>query len=149
MLYKKNKLRRLCFFISFFLCLSVSSIVDADHTYKTSIVKKILPAVVEVHAEKNNNSGVKKRGGFKNRNQNPQFDNRPNPQQDREHLGSGFVISSDGYILTNAHVVNNIFHSGGTIRVIFHDDKEYRASLINYDEASDIALLNISLIRLS
>ena len=147
MLYKKNKLRRLCFFISFFLCLGVSPIVNADHTYKTSIVKKILPAVVEVHAEKSNNSGVKKRGGFKFRNKNPQmdrFDNRPNPRQEKEHLGSGFVISPDGYILTNAHVVNNIFQAGGKIRIIFHDDKEYEASLMNYDEPSDIALLKIN-----
>ena len=66
-----------------------------------------------------------------------------NPKQDPEHLGSGFVISSDGYILTNAHVINNVF-DGGIIRIVFHDDREYTAVLINYDEDSDIALLKIN-----
>ena len=144
--YKKNTL--LCFFISFLL-LGVSTKVNADHTYKTSIVKKVLPAVVEVHAERGNmdagNGQPQERGGFQFRNQprGNQPQQRPNPKQDPQHLGSGFVISSDGYILTNAHVVNNIF-DGGKIRIVFHNDKEYEARLVNYDEASDIALLKIT-----
>ena len=144
--YKKNTL--LCFFISFLL-LGVSTNVNADHTYKTSIVKKVLPAVVEVHAERGNmdagNGQPQERGGFQFRNQprGNQPQQRPNPKQDPQHLGSGFIISSDGYILTNAHVVNNIF-DGGKIRIIFHNDKEYKAVLVNYDEASDIALLKIT-----
>jgi len=143
--YKKNIL---CFFISFLL-LGVSTIVNADHTYKTSIVKKVLPAVVEVHAERVDmgagNGQPQERGGFQFRNQprGNQPQQRPNPKQDPQHLGSGFVISSDGYVLTNAHVVNNIF-DGGKIRIVFHDDKEYQAVLVNYDEASDIALLKIT-----
>ena len=143
--YKKNTL---CFFISFLL-LGVSTIVNADHTYKTSIVKKVLPAVVEVHAERNEmgmeNGQPQERGGFQFRNQprGNQPQQRPNPRQDQQHLGSGFVISADGYILTNAHVINNIF-DGGIIRIVFHDDKEYKATLVNYDEASDIALLKIT-----
>ena len=144
--YKKNTI--LCFFISFLL-LGVSTKVNADHTYKTSIVKKVLPAVVEVHAERGNmdagNGQPQERGGFQFRNQprGNQPQQRPNPKQDPQHLGSGFVISSDGYILTNAHVVNNIF-DGGKIRIVFHNDKEYEARLVNYDEASDIALLKIT-----
>ena len=143
--YKKNIL---CFFISFLL-LGVSTIVNADHTYKTSIVKKVLPAVVEVHAERGNmdvgNGQPQERGGFKFRQpqgqQAPQ--GRPSPKQDPQHVGSGFVISSDGYILTNAHVVNNIF-DGGKVIVIFQSDKSYEADLVNYDEESDIALLKIN-----
>jgi serine protease Do len=146
--YKKNTL--LCFFISFLLLGLSTTIVNADHTYKTSIVKKVLPAVVEVHAERGNTVSEsmqpQKRGGFQFRNQ-PQGQQAPqgrmNPKQDPEHLGSGFVISSDGYILTNAHVINNVF-DGGIIRIVFHDDREYTAVLINYDEDSDIALLKIN-----
>jgi serine protease Do len=86
-----------------------------------------------------------KRGGFKFRK--PQGQQAPqgrmNPRQDPQHVGSGFVISSDGYVLTNAHVVNNIF-DGGKIIVIFQSDKSYEADLINYDEESDIALLKIN-----
>ena len=142
--YKKNII---CFFISFLL-LGVSTIVNADHTYKTSIVKKVLPAVVEIHTEKGKmDKGMqpRKRGGFKFRN--PQGQQAPqgrmNPKQDPQHVGSGFVISSDGYILTNAHVINNIF-DGGKIVVIFQSDKSYEANLINYDEESDIALLKVN-----
>jgi len=146
--YKKNIL---CFFI-LFLLLGVTA-VQADHTYKTSIVKKILPAVVEVHSERSNiGSGQmqrpQERGGFKFRNQpNEQQDPRngqrnENPKDDPTHLGSGFVISSDGFVITNAHVINNIF-DGGTLTIVFHDDVSHEATLINYDEESDIALLKI------
>jgi serine protease Do len=145
--YKKNIL---CFFI-LFLLLGISS-AQADHTYKTSIVKRVLSAVVEIHTERGNSGADQMRpqdsGGFQFRNK-PQRDSRnrpqerPNPKQDPTHLGSGFVISSDGYILTNAHVVNNIF-DGGKIKIIFNDDKAYEASLVNYDEDSDIALLKIN-----
>jgi len=141
--YKKNII---CFFISFLL-LGVSTIVNADHTYKTSIVKKVLPAVVEIHTEKGKmNKGMQpqKRGGFKFRQpKGEQPQGRMNPKQDPQHVGSGFVISSDGYVLTNAHVINNIF-DGGKVIVIFQSDKSYEADLINYDEESDIALLKIN-----
>ena len=148
--YKKNTL--LCFFISFLLLGVSTTIVNADHTYKTSIVKKVLPAVVEVHAERSNIVSEpmqpQNRGGFQFRQ--PPSDPRnvppgmPGGKQDPQHLGSGFVISSDGYILTNAHVVNNIFDGNGIVRIIFHDDNSYEAKLINYDEQSDIALLKIT-----
>ena len=134
----------LCFFISFLL-LGVSTTVNADHTYKTSIVKKVLPSVVEVRAERTTNIGdpMQNQGGFQFRNRPKQSQQGRNPKQDASHLGSGFMISADGYLLTNAHVVNNIFDSG-RITIIFHDDKEYEAILVNYDEASDIALLKIT-----
>ena len=149
--YKKNIL---CFFISFLL-LGVSTIVNADHSYKTSIVKKVLPAVVEVHAEKDMSTNQQfqaseKKGGFQFRNEPRQQDprrepqRRENPEKDPTHLGSGFVISSDGYVITNAHVVNNCFDNCKKITIIFHDDKSYEATLINYDEDSDIALLKIN-----
>ncbi|HPA12858.1 MAG TPA: trypsin-like peptidase domain-containing protein [Bacteroidales bacterium] len=54
-------------------------------------------------------------------------------------MGSGFVISSNGIILTNHHVVNNI----GEIIVTTPDGKEYPAKIIGVDAATDIALLKI------
>ncbi len=141
--YKKNTL--LCFFISFLL-LGVSTNVNADHTYKTSIVKKVLPAVVEIHAERGNVSAgmqPQERGGFKFREPQGQPKERMNPKQDPQHVGSGFVVSADGYVLTNTHVINNII-DGGKIIVIFKNDKSYEADLVNYDEDSDIALLKIN-----
>jgi len=53
--------------------------------------------------------------------------------------GSGFVISSDGYILTNHHVVNQATE----IQVLFSDRSEYQATIIGSDRRSDLALLKI------
>ncbi|MBB6084984.1 DegQ family serine endoprotease [Castellaniella defragrans] len=54
-------------------------------------------------------------------------------------IGSGFVISADGYILTNNHVVDN---SNG-IFVTMTDGKEYKAKVIGTDARTDIALIKI------
>ncbi|MBA4142419.1 MAG: DegQ family serine endoprotease [Nitrosospira sp.] len=54
-------------------------------------------------------------------------------------MGSGFIISSDGYILTNAHLVD----SADEINVKLHDKSEHRAKLIGADRRTDIALLKI------
>lgn len=57
-----------------------------------------------------------------------------------QNLGSGFIISQDGYILTNAHVV-----AGATrIRVKLTDRREFRATVVGVDPASDVALLKIN-----
>lgn len=53
--------------------------------------------------------------------------------------GSGFVISSDGYILTNHHVVDQATE----IQVLFSDRSEYKATIIGSDRRSDLALLKI------
>jgi len=59
--------------------------------------------------------------------------------RDRGSLGSGFIISSDGYVLTNDHVVDQM----DTITVILSDQREYTAKLIGSDERSDLALLKV------
>lgn len=59
--------------------------------------------------------------------------------RDRGSLGSGFIISSDGYVLTNDHVVDQM----DTITVILDDQREYTAKLIGSDERSDLALLKV------
>lgn len=53
--------------------------------------------------------------------------------------GSGFVISSDGYILTNYHVVDG----ANSIKVTFVDDTSYDAKLVGGEEGNDIAVLKI------
>ena len=58
--------------------------------------------------------------------------------------GSGFVISDDGYVVTNAHVVDgatNIF-------VTLYDNTEYRAQLVGADTVNDVALLKIDAVGL-
>ncbi|HEY4341660.1 MAG TPA: Do family serine endopeptidase [Steroidobacteraceae bacterium] len=53
--------------------------------------------------------------------------------------GSGFVVSSDGYILTNAHVVS----SAQTVTVRLTDRREFQAKVIGQDERTDVAVIKI------
>ena len=53
--------------------------------------------------------------------------------------GSGFIISDDGYILTNYHVIQN----SNAITVALYDGTEYEAELIGFDESNDIAVLKV------
>ncbi|MBR0565709.1 Do family serine endopeptidase [Azoarcus sp. L1K30] len=63
----------------------------------------------------------------------------PKEDPDNESLGSGFIISSDGYILTNAHVVED----ADEILVRLADKREYRAQVVGADSRSDVALIRI------
>jgi serine protease Do len=61
------------------------------------------------------------------------------PAQKVRSSGSGFVISTDGFILTNHHVVDQATE----IQVLFSDRSEYQATIIGSDRRSDLALLKI------
>ncbi len=56
-----------------------------------------------------------------------------------ESLGSGFIVSSDGYILTNAHVVDG----ANVVTVKLTDKREFRAKVVGADKQSDVAVLKI------
>src|SRR4051812_26229553 len=60
-------------------------------------------------------------------------------------LGSGFIISPDGYIVTNNHLVQGVNGTGtvDTVTVITTDRREYPARIIGRDETSDLAVLKI------
>ncbi len=60
-------------------------------------------------------------------------------RRDSQSLGSGFIISDDGYILTNHHVVA----SADEVIVRMSNRKEYIAKIIGSDEASDVAVLKV------
>ena len=63
-----------------------------------------------------------------------------NSQQKRTvGTGSGVIVSSDGYIITNYHVIDN----ANSIEVTTNDNKSFNAELVGYDENSDIAILKI------
>jgi len=68
----------------------------------------------------------------------------PGDQFPREYrsqsLGSGFIVSRDGYILTNAHVVEN----ADEVIVRLTDKREFKAKVIGADKRSDVAVLKIS-----
>ncbi len=68
----------------------------------------------------------------------------PMPQQPRSEpvrgLGSGFIVRSDGVILTNAHVVRDAQH----VTVTLADHREFRAKVLGSDPATDVAVIKIN-----
>ena len=62
------------------------------------------------------------------------------PQKRPHSLGSGFIIESDGYILTNHHVIDG----ADEIIVTMHDRKELKAEVIGSDKRTDVALLKVN-----
>src|SRR4249920_1226468 len=68
------------------------------------------------------------------------FAPQPGPREfQSQSLGSGFIISQDGYILTNAHVVE----TADEITVKLTDKREFKAKVIGADRRTDIALIKI------
>jgi len=68
------------------------------------------------------------------------FEERPDmPQRETQSLGSGFIISADGYVMTNAHVVKD----ADKIIVRMLDQREKPAKVVGTDERTDVALLKI------
>ncbi|MEX2364999.1 MAG: Do family serine endopeptidase, partial [Pseudohongiellaceae bacterium] len=70
------------------------------------------------------------------RGENPRSENQ---RRQRASMGSGFIISSDGLIVTNHHVIADATE----ITVTLNDRREFRAELVGSDENSDLALLKI------
>lgn len=67
---------------------------------------------------------------------------KPSPQQEEEMprgVGSGFIISADGYVMTNAHVVEG----ADDVYVTLTDKREYKAKIIGADKRTDVALVKI------
>ena len=67
------------------------------------------------------------------------FYNSPSKEYPRIGMGSGVIVSSDGYILTNNHVIEG----ANEIQVTTNDNKVFKAQLIGSDENADIAVLKI------
>jgi len=111
--------------------------IQSPHT----IITKVMPAVVTVIAE----IPVSKRKSDAPRFVKPGERPRPPKQKgDGFASGTGFVISAEGTIVTNWHVIRNIIdNKDGTLRVLFSNDSIYEAKVFNYDRTSDIAVLKI------
>ena len=115
-----------------------------------AIVKPALPAVVGISSSKMvktpagggmpflNDPAFRKFFGDQFGNQFGDQDRKPRTEKERS-LGSGVVVSPDGYILTNNHVVD-----GATdIKVTLNDRRELQAKVIGTDPKTDVALLKI------
>ena len=57
--------------------------------------------------------------------------------------GTGFIITSDGYIMTNYHVIEPAYENNYKITVLFKDGTSYEASIAGFEEDSDVAVLKI------
>lgn len=69
----------------------------------------------------------------------------PGRTREAGSLGSGFIISADGYVVTNNHLIQSASGTGtvDSVTVILTNRKEYTARIVGRDSASDLALLKI------
>ncbi len=66
--------------------------------------------------------------------------NRPQPEEEQPRgLGSGFILSADGYVMTNAHVVDG----ADEVIVTLTDKREFKAKIIGSDKRTDVAVVKI------
>ena len=139
---------------TFCLCLLfLSSVATAQLPDFTELVEDAGPAVVNISTTQKPTSRY---GGssdlpqgvpdifrhFFGMPQNPRSNPHSAPRgqsQERASLGSGFIVSKDGYVLTNNHVIDGADH----IFVRLNDRREFEAKLIGSDASSDLALLKI------
>jgi len=111
----------------------------ADNNFIVDVVKKVEPAVVKI------NTSQTVRSQEPDELTDPFFrrfgQGQPTQPQGRNSrgLGSGFVISSNGQILTNSHVVNN----ADTVTVSFSDGRTLAGKVVGEDPASDIAVVQV------
>jgi serine protease Do len=123
----------------------VASVEAAPLPDFSELIEKSSPAVVKITAVTKARQAKQSRQMPNNQMQDiPEIfrellEQRQAPQREHGSLGSGFFISSDGYVLTNNHVVSE----ADEIKVILNDEREFDAKLIGTDERTDIALLKI------
>jgi len=69
----------------------------------------------------------------------PRPNGRPQPEEQPRGVGSGFILSADGYVMTNAHVVDG----ADEVVVTLPDKREFKARIVGADKRSDVAVVKI------
>ena len=129
-----------------------SSYPGAHHGY-SAMIKQVVPAVVNISSTKmvKEQTGqipddlfqqfFGNQFGFPGQGQGRQYNIVPNqPREQRETgTGSGVIVTPDGYILTNNHVVEG----ANEVQVTLHDKREFKAKVIGTDPRTDIAVIKI------
>lgn len=137
-----KRLIQICFISALFL---VTNNAKANLPDFRNLVKEASPAVVNISTVQRANSAGQNRYGipqdvpeiFRHFFGAPEMS--PRGGDERASLGSGFIVSRDGYILTNNHVIKG----ADEILVRLNDRRELTAKLIGADESTDLALLKV------
>jgi len=94
---------------------ATTNVIERSPESVSAIAARVLPSVVSISTRSSMGSGT----------------------------GTGFVIRSDGYILTNNHVVENVLQSG-TLNVSFNDGKVVRGKIVGVNPAYDLAVIKVT-----
>ena len=111
-----------------------------DTNFVTAVVDKVGPAVVRINSSRTVTTQVPEvfRDPFFRDFFGSQLPRQPQRQVERG-TGSGFIISADGRILTNAHVVDG----ADTVSVILKDGRKYQGKVLGKDPVTDVAVVKI------
>ncbi|HEX7122686.1 MAG TPA: trypsin-like peptidase domain-containing protein, partial [Gemmatimonadaceae bacterium] len=107
----------------------------------TSIAEHVTPAVVSIQAERTQPAEDREQQRRPNRSPLEDFFRQFEPErlQPRQSSGTGFIVSPDGYILTNNHVVAGF----DRVRVTLTDRRTFTARVVGRDETTDVAVVKI------
>lgn len=90
--------------------------VPLDPNFISDVVEQVGPAVVRINAQRNNVGAI-----------------------DREGTGSGFILTADGQLITNAHVVEG----AESVEVVLKDGRQFAGKVIGADSVTDVAVVKI------
>lgn len=106
---------------------------NTDTNYVTQVVQQVGPAVVRINSTRT--VDVASQDPFLER-----FLDRQQPSREIQRgIGSGFIISADGIILTNAHVVAN----ADNVSVVLKDGRRLQGNVVGTDPVTDVAVVRI------
>ena len=158
----QSALRRRLYLGALALCLGVPGALAAPPVGAqglpdfTELVEKVGPAVVGIRTTERTRSAARGNGEIDedmleffrrfgipipNQRPNPRAPQQPvpDPEPQTRGVGSGFILSADGYVMTNAHVVDG----AEEVIVTLTDAREFKAKIIGADKRSDVALVKI------
>ncbi len=128
--------------------LTPSASLDGEISF-ADIVEKVSPSVVSIHTEQTISSGRNSEGmpeelqeflerQFGGRGRQFEFEGAPR-ERVQQAQGSGFFINSKGYLVTNNHVIED----AEEITIRMSDGREFKATLVGTDPATDLAVLKV------